>query len=169
VDANASLKLSVPSSITGSAAVGQMVCAGYFIGSSCLDQAAPSHPARAKAKARSRTFAYASAGDRQVRASGSSCSGPAGKCLASRHRCGREPGAAHLRVRGGMGLVQRGRAARSARTIAGATLAGSGARVEVPPLECSAGSAPDQSDAGTRHKMDYRGGHQVGQRTVWAG
>ena len=88
---------------------------------------------------------------------------------ASHHRSGRESGAANLRVRGGMGLVQRGGAPWSSRTIAGATLTGAGTRVEVSSRECTAGSAANQSGAGTRHEMDDRGGHSVGQGGVRSG
>ena len=65
-----------PTFVQGVRALGQVVCAGYFIRSSCLDQAAPSDPGRAKDKARSRPFVYAATSDWRITASGPSCSRP---------------------------------------------------------------------------------------------
>ena len=65
------------------------------------------------------------------------------KCLAPRHRGGREPGTTSLRIRGDMGLVQRRGTAGSSGTLARTTIAGPRARAEISPSYAAGRCAAD--------------------------
>ena len=79
------------------------------------------------------------------------------------------PGAADLRARRGLGLVQRGGPARPPRASAGAEVLGPGAGVGVPPLQRPGGWAAAEAGPGACDALDDRGGYQVGQGTMRPG